>query len=210
MIPQLPANLFEAEDQFFSSLSLFLETNDNSRISINIKLEGLRILPVVIRLFKKLEENNVQPILLWPDAGATALAKRDAPELSNYIKSFNDLLKGVDIQIDGFIFLAISPQHYDYEEFEAICTKYSNKIVMFNGKLDDAAVGIGSVARQRRKNFISKWTNIYWLEPIAKGAILHSYPEKWRLYRLYSDGYRPFSEFSDKPSPEAVFEAFLN
>ena len=208
MNKQLPANLFEAEEQIFKSLSSFLKGNGESRISINIKLEGLRIMPVVIRLFKKLESENIKPILLWPDAGATALAKRDAPEISTSIKSFNEALKEEN-EVDGYLFLAISPQPYDYDQFEEICRRCTNKIVMINGKLDDAAVGIGSVARERRRNFISKWVNIYWLEPISKGALMHHYPENWKLYRLDSDGYRKLSEFNDKPNSDSLFEAFL-
>ena len=52
---------------------------------------------------------------------------------------------------------------------------------MVNGKLDDASVGIGSVARERRKAFISKWDNIYWLEPLEKGALMHSHGDNWNL-----------------------------
>ena len=69
------------------------------------------------------------------------------------------------------ILVAVSPQHYDYEEFEALCKNVNCKVIMINGKLDDAAVGIGSVARERRKAFVSKWVNIYWLEPLVNGAL---------------------------------------
>ena len=82
-------------------------------------------------------------------------------------------------------------------------------MIMINGKLDDSAVGIGSVARERRKNFISKWQNIYWLEPITKGVLFHCYPEDWKLFRLDNDGYRFFKKFDKKPSSDDLFESFL-
>ena len=48
------------------------------------------------------------------------------------------------------LLLAVTPNHYDYDEFEGLCNKINQKVIMINGKLDDAAVGIGSVARERR------------------------------------------------------------
>ena len=45
-------------------------------ISIYLKFEGLKLQPVVIRLYKSLTSHNFKLKLLWPDAGATALAKR--------------------------------------------------------------------------------------------------------------------------------------
>ena len=210
MTKLLPKNLLQAEEQILLSLLNCLSDNATPRISINIKLEGLRIQPVVIRLAKNLQEKKIQPVLIWPDAGATALAKRDAPVFQEYIYSFSDILKNEIKELDGYVVIAVSPQPYDYEIFEALCNKLSNKVLMFNGKLDDSAVGIGSVARERRKNFSSKWNNIYWLEPLQKGALLKLYKENWKLFRLDIDGYRFQAEYESKPSKELIFETFLN
>ena len=38
-----------------------------------------------IRLFEKLSILNIKPLLIWPDAGATALAKREAPKIKGNI-----------------------------------------------------------------------------------------------------------------------------
>ena len=61
---------------------------------------------------------------------------------------------------------------------------------MLNGRLEDAAVGIGSVARERRKGFCGIWQQAYWLQPLEGGALLRSYPDDWHLFRQDSDGYR--------------------
>ena len=209
MQQQLPENLQKAEEQLLLALNNASSSNISDRISINIKLEGLRILPVLLRLLRNIHKQNKPAILLWPDAGATALAKRDAPDLAQSIMSFSDLLRNKQINLEKSLIFAASPQPYDYEEFELICTQSNNQIIMINGKLDDSAVGIGSVARERRKNFISKWLNIYWLEPITKGALFHCYPEDWKLFRLDNDGYRFFKNFDKKPSSDEIFETFL-
>ena len=209
MSEKLPKDLAEAESQIHSCISQFIKSNPADRISINLKLEGLRLMPLVIRFFNNLKQDNIKSILLWPDAGATALAKRDAPEIADYIKSFKDIKKLNYSEFTDYVFIATSPQHYDYEEFESLCTSNPNKIIMINGKLDDSSVGIGSVARKRRKLFISKWQNIYWLEPIQNGALMHSYPADWSLFRSDSDGYRFVKEFNEKPNDELIFESLI-
>ena len=61
---------------------------------------------------------------------------------------------------------------------------------MLNGRLEDAAVGIGSVARERRKGFVASWQQAYWLQPLEGGALMRCFPDDWRLYRQDPDGYR--------------------
>ena len=155
MDQKLPADLLQAEDQLFNSLFSNIVKNQSGKISINLKFEGLRLLPLVIRLANRLKSKSIKAILIWPDAGATALAKRDAPDLSENIMSFKDILKDNEINFAEYIIIAVSPQPYDYEEFEKISNNYNGNMIMLNGKLDDAAVGIGSVARERRKIFTS-------------------------------------------------------
>ena len=75
---------------------------------------------------------------------------------------------------------------------------------MFNGLLDNLSVGIGSVARERRKRFVSTWSNIYWLEPLAKGAILMAYPNDWLLFSSSPDGYRFERDFKQKPEVDTI------
>ena len=209
MIVNLPGTLLEAEDQLFESLSNSLDINYSSRISIDLRLEGLRLMPVAFRLFKKLNTGNIKPFLLWPDAGATALAKRDEPEISQSIKSFKEALAEDFLEKSQNLLIAVSPQHYDYEQFEKLCNQYQGKIIMLNGKLDDSAVGIGSVARERRKLFISKWSNIYWLEPLSKGALMHLYPNTWNLYKQTQNGYLFKTSYDNKPNPDLLFEALI-
>ncbi|WP_320667717.1 DUF1995 family protein [Prochlorococcus sp. MIT 1307] len=209
MIQNLPGTLLEAEKQFYDSLFASLECNYSSRISIDLKLEGLRLMPVAFRLFKKLNTANIKPFLLWPDAGATALAKRDEPEISQYIKSFKEAFQKEFLDKSEKLLIAVSPQHYDYEEFEKLSNQYHGRIIMLNGKLDDAAIGIGSVARERRRLFISKWKNVYWLEPLSKGALMHVYPNTWNLYRQTSSGYLFKKSYDSKPNPDIIFESLI-
>lgn len=78
---------------------------------------------------------------------------------------------------------------------------------MLNGRLEDAAVGIGSVARERRRGFVAEWKAAYWLQPLAGSALRRAYPGEWELYRQDADGFRLAARFDQKPDGEAQAEA---
>ena len=83
---------------------------------------------------------------------------------------------------------------------------HSGPILMLNGRLEDSAVGIGSIARERRRGFISSWEYAYSLEPLQKGALMMSYPDEWQLFSADKDGYRFSSTFKDRPNSEQIDE----
>mgnify|MGYP003327609913 CR=1 FL=1 len=70
---------------------------------------------------------------------------------------------------------------------------------MYNGKLEDTAVGIGSVGRDRRSNFIKSWKTAYYLEPINQGALLFDYDNNWQLFSYSELGYVFVKSFEQKP-----------
>ena len=75
------------------------------------------------------------------------------------------------------------------------------------GKLEDAAVGIGTVARERRKGFLSSWQSAYALIPTGDGALRRAFPQDWQLYRRDPDGYRFVQDFEAKPDAEQMADA---
>ncbi len=200
----LPKDLKAAESMLFNSSLASFKKNSLGRWSVNLKFEGLRILPLVIRYSRELTQSHKNHYLVFPDAGATALAKRDYPDFADKILSFNDV-KSKEID-HSHILIAVKPCPPDYEIYEEIVNKYSGPILMFNGKLEDAVVGIGSVARERRKRFLSSWNVSFWLEPLKGGAIMKTFPSQWTLFRLSDQGYVYHSEFSNKPTEEEIFE----
>ena len=205
MNPTLPADLNEAEDTMLNSILEGLKSNCSKRISVNLRFEGLRIMPVAARLATRLDNKNIQNVLIWPDAGATALAKNNYPDTAANIFSIGDFIKNQISDYDCLL-IVVQPNHYDYEEYEKLCEKYNGKILMLNGKLLDSAVGIGSVGRERRRNFVNSWTNLYWIEPLQRGALLKNYPLDWHLFKQDPDGYRFVQQFIDKPLAEEIQE----
>ena len=200
----LPADLLMAEAQLQDAVVAALASGAARRWSANLRFENLRILPVALRLARALLAKDCPVLIVWPDAGAAALSRRDAVDLSPFILDFNQLKQKESSVPDTRVLLAVGPQPSDYDEFEAVCGEHAGPVVMLNGRLEDAAVGIGSVARERRRGFVATWQQAYWLQPLEGGALLRSYPEPWQLFRLDSDGYRRLSSFETRPDPETI------
>ncbi len=203
----LPADLRAAEAQALEALRSALAADANGRWSVEWRFEGLRVLPVALRLTRALVEAGLEPRLLFPDAGAAALARRDGADLAERTLDFGVLLRQPEgSQSEGLI-LAVAPSPADYAEFEHICGNHRGPIVMLNGRLEDAAVGIGSVARERRRGFLSQWQVAYAVQPVDGGALRRAHPEPWELYRDDPDGFRLAATFEQKPDGELQAQA---
>ena len=203
MTNKLPSDLREAESNVYESIqSYFLINSEKSFLSINLKFEGLRINPIIFRLSNKLTEIKFDNILLWADAGGAALAKRDNPELANKIFTFKEFINTTDLL--NSVLLVCSPQPYDIEMFEQVCSHTSSTVIMINGKLEDPIVGIGSVGREMRKRFAEKWKVIYFIQPLSMGALLKRFPNEWELFKLNSNGYSFVKSFDKRPDDETI------
>ena len=99
----------------------------------------------------------------------------------------------------------ISPQPYDFESFEKLCNSLNGMILMVNGRLQDFAVGVGSVGRESSRTFTSSWYNGFWLEPLERGALMKVYPYEWKLFKSFPDGYRFHKSYNSKPDSETIF-----
>ena len=203
MTNNLPADLEEAEINVYDSIqSYFLSNSDQSFLSINLKFEGLRLNPIIFRLSNKLTKIKHENILLWADAGGAALAKRDNPELANKIYTFKEFINSSDLI--NSILLVCSPQPYDIEMFEQVCSHAKSTVIMLNGKLEDPIVGIGSVGREMRKRFAEKWQVVYFVHPLSLGALSKKFPNDWDLFKLESNGYSFVKSFEKRPDDETI------
>ena len=203
----LPECLFDAEKLLQQSINQSLISNSHKFSSVNLLFQNLRLNPIIYRLFEYLKNKNLEPYILYGDEGSAALAKRDYPNLVEFIFSYNKFEKNISSLINQKIVIAVSPQPYDFEQFKNICESFEGKIIMFNGKLEDTAVGIGNVGRERRKEFIFSWEKIFWLQPLNKGAILKLYDSKWEFFTLGQDGYTHNNSFDKKPDEETILES---
>ncbi|MFN9546615.1 MAG: DUF1995 family protein [Cyanobacteriota bacterium] len=209
----LPSDLRQAETQALLALHSALASGGRGRWTVELRFEGLKVLPLALRLADRLREREPALKLLFPDAGATALARRDGEELAPLIASLSDqrrlqeaaLAPGAADAADDAsanLLLLVNPGPSDYALVEAVCGAQRGSVVLLNPSLEDGAVGIGSVARARRKGFLAEWQAAYALRPFADGALRRAHPGEWEVYRLDPDGFRLAGCFAQKPSPE--------
>ena len=191
------------------ALEQALSDRQQRRWTVTWRFEGLRLLKPALRLATALKAAGQDVVLGWPDAGSAALAQRESPELATHCLALKDLTLSEDPEIKGGLLLAIGPQPSDYELVEQICNSWQGTVVLLNGKLEDAGVGIGSVARGRRKGFLSIWRSAFHIEPLVEGALLQTEQEMWHLFKADPDGYRFLGTMPSKPDAEAI-EMALN
>ena len=202
----LPADLLSAEAEALAALQQALASRSNGRWTVEFRFEGLRLLPLVLRLNGALRKAGQELNLLFADMGATALARRDAGEGATNISSFGDQERrqaegSTDSSSNGLLLL-VGASQAEYEQVERICGAHVGPVVLLNPNLEDATVGIGSVARQRRRGFLAQWQAAYALIPQSDSALRRAFPGEWELYRLDPDGFRFVVCFERRPDSE--------
>ncbi|MFZ9974178.1 MAG: DUF1995 family protein, partial [Vulcanococcus sp.] len=68
----LPADLRQAEEEALAAVQAALGSQSRGLWTVDFRFEGLRILPVALRLLASLTPQYPEARLLFPDAGATA------------------------------------------------------------------------------------------------------------------------------------------
>ena len=203
----LPKDLNQAEEYINTSILTSLKNSNFKYLSVNLLFSNLRLNPIIKRLANYLNSNELSFYLIWADEGGAALAKRDMDDYKEKIFSFRSFKTKLNSLSNEPLLICISPQPYDFDEFRDICEIYSGRVLMFNGKLEDIAIGIGNVGRERRKEFIALWNTIFWLQPINKGAVMKTYGNDWFLFKRELDGYRFSNNFINKPNEDEIIES---
>jgi len=220
----LPPDLRSAEAETLTAVRSALAAEPRGRWTVEWRFEGLRLLAPALRLAGDLlTETGRGGRLLFADEGAAALARRESEILAPRIASFSDERRrqgeaggegggeagganGGEGSGEGLLLL-VAPSQAEYDLVEALCAAHRGAVLLLNPNLEDAAVGIGSVARQRRKGFLATWQTAYALLPDAESALRRAHPGEWELYRLDPDGYRLVRSFERRPDGESRAEA---
>ncbi len=212
----LPPDLRSAEAETLTAVRSALAAEPRGRWTVEWRFEGLRLLAPALRLAGDLlTETGRGGRLLFADEGAAALARRDSEILAPRIASFGDERRrqgdgGSDNGGEGGgegLLVLVAPSQAEYDLVEALCGAHRGAVLLLNPNLEDAAVGIGSVARQRRKGFLATWQTAYALLPDAESTLRRAHPGEWELYRLDPDGYRLVRSFERRPDGESRAEA---
>ena len=204
----LPQDLRSAEAETLTAVRSALAAEPRGRWTVEWRFEGLRLLAPALRLAGVLlTETGRGGRLLFADEGAAALARRESEILAPRIASYGDERRRQGEAGGEGLLLLVAPSQAEYDLVEALCGAHRGAVLLLNPNLEDAAVGIGSVARQRRKGFLSTWQTAYALLPDAESALRRAHPGEWELYRLDPDGYRLVRSFERRPDGESRAEA---
>jgi len=204
----LPPDLRSAEAETLTAVRSALAAEPRGRWTVEWRFEGLRLLAPALRLAGDLlTEAGQGGRLLFADEGAAALARRDSEILAPRIASFGDERRRQGEDGSEGLLVLVAPSQAEYDLVEALCGAHRGAVVLINPNLEDAAVGIGSVARQRRKGFLATWQAAYALLPDAESTVRRAHPGAWELYRLDPDGYRWVRSFERRPDGESRAEA---
>ena len=200
----LPNDLNKAIEDMEKSVLNSLDS-DNSRLIIEFKFEGIKFNRISFKLFNLLVNKNNNVYLTYSDPGAVALAQRDYKEIKDKIFTFKSFTNSSHITESDSILISMVPQPYDFDSFEPMCENFLGKHITINPKFEDANIGIGTVIRERRKNFVKTWTNIYFIQPLNNGALMHISPNNWALFKEKDNKYYFVKDFDSKPDNETIF-----
>lgn len=199
----LPADLNAARRQCATALEAAL-ADGLTRLQVDLRFEGLRWPAVAHGLCEALQQQRRTTVLAFADMGAAALARRDFGLSAAEAVTFADLSAGRGPD-HAALCVAVTPAAPDFTAFENACTALGeHPVIALNPRLEDAAVGIGSVARTRRRGFLALWRVVYGLYPLEQAALAYAHPGPWRLFREDPDGFRLAASLPNRPDGDAM------
>ncbi|KAK8573489.1 hypothetical protein V6N13_009580 [Hibiscus sabdariffa] len=131
-----------------------------------------------------IEETGGQKVkAIFPDAGAAALLKYRWKDAAFGFASLSDR-KPVESQDE--IIVMVVPDYQMLERVQRIASELSDDpprpLIMWNPRLISEDVGVGVNVRQLRRYFLSSFTTVYSMRPLAAGAVFRCYPGLWKVF----------------------------
>ncbi|MEO0866989.1 MAG: DUF1995 family protein [Cyanobacteria bacterium J06642_11] len=199
----LPTSLEETIDQAIASTKAAIE-DGVTRLQVEMVIPELKQQPIAERFLSLFEELGLQFKVLFPDAGAAALAKRDWNNPSFTIRGINEIQ--AEIAPDDDAILVVNPSAVEVQDVEKLCNQAQDRpVILLNPTLEDVSiVGIGYAARQLRERFLSTLTSCYYYRPLEDAAVLRRHPGGWQVWQDVGEQYELQAELSERPSSEEI------
>lgn len=153
--------------------------------------------------------------VIFPDAGAAALAQRNWGDLSCRIEDLGSRVTPVERKVaeEDRMFLLVCPSAVEIQKVEKLCNLAGDRpTILLIPQLEDVSiVGIGYAARQLRERFLSTLESIFYLQPMDGAALYRCFPGAWQVWQEQTeDGpLELWAECGEKPVGEAL-ERILN
>lgn len=202
MPPTIPTTLPEATEQAKTAVQAAIKAG-KTRLQVEMAIPELKHQPIAQQFLDLFGTQQFK--VLFPDAGAAALARRDWQNPDFVIRGLNELAEPVEADDD--LYLVVNPSSIEVAAVESLCNAAGDRpVVLLNPALEDVAiVGIGYAARQLRDRFLSQIESCYYLKPIENAAIYRCYPGPWQVWRETApDTYEWVCDFPKIPSGEDI------
>jgi len=179
-----------------------------TRIQVELVIPELKIMPVAEQFLPAIDGRGAGLRVIFPDAGAAALARRDWGDTPYTVRGMRDV--NAAIQPEETLILFIEPSSVEVAEVEALCNQAGDRpVILLNPRLEDiATVGIGYAARQLRERFLNTFDSCYYLFAFDGGIIFRCYPSAWQVYKEAEAGYELLAEFPKRPNSDQLDELF--
>ena len=156
--------------------------------------------------FARLFADDMQVKVMFPDTGASALAKRNWGEQAFKVTDMGSRFTSIETQVseEDELFIVACPSAVEVDRAEKLSQIAGDRPVIFLiPQLEDVAVvGIGLAARQLRDRFIKNIYTCYYLRPLEEGAILRCHPSPWQIWLEKESNYELATELTTKPMGE--------
>jgi Domain of unknown function (DUF1995) len=200
----LPRTLDESLEQMAQSVALGVE-RQKFRSQVEFRTPGLDVVQVIVPLVAVLPEPT---LVLFPDAGAAALAQKRLGELEGI--SFRGLGSLAVQPADFQSFVLVQTSGVEIDRAEKLAQQCTDRpFVMVNPQLDAGVVGIGLAGRQLKTRFLNTIEMLYFLEPIDGGAVRRAYPGNWEIWREDAEDYILVGEQGQRPTLEDINNAVV-
>jgi len=208
----LPADLNAAIRQARAATQAAL-SDGYTRLQVELVFPDLKMMPVTQEFLPTFDSLGLQLKILFPDAGAAALARRDwDSDFPFPVEDLGNSRSPVTRRIDpgDQIFLVVEPSAVEVAQAETLCQVAADRpVILLNPHLEDAAtIGIGYAGRQLRDRFLSTLESCYYLRPLPEGALFRCYPSPWQVWRETREAFELLEETAQKPTGEAIEQLF--
>ena len=198
----IPTDLSTATEQAKTAAQAALDAGVQT-LQVEMAIPELKHQPIAKQFLEIFEGKQFK--VLFPDAGAAALARRDWENPDFVIRGIGEITNPVEP--DDEMYLVVNPSSVEVEKVEALCnTALDRPVVLLNPKLEDiAVVGIGYAARQLRDRFLSQIETCYYIRPVDQGVVYRCYPGPWQVWKETApDEYEWLQDFSSRPAGEDI------
>lgn len=198
----IPTTLPEATEQAKAATQAALQ-DGYTRIQVEMAIPELKHQPIAKEFLDIFVGQQFK--VLFPDAGAAALARRDWGNPDFTLRGLGELAKPVEPEDDSY--LIVNPSSIEVDKVEALCNDALDKpVILLNPRLEDVAVvGIGYAARQLRERFLSQIETCYYIRAVDEAAVYRCYPGPWQIWKeIAPEKYELLQELSARPSGEEI------